>query len=79
MHINTQRQFKYPQKQLYTRKGCQNPKLDIRLVGSLKLVGFLIVTREDSEFAWGYLGTCTHDEYKANILQTLVSPEEVDE
>ena len=45
--------------------------LNIRLFGASKLVGFIIITKELTHDYKGYMGTITHEEFKAGVLKTL--------
>ena len=48
-----------------------NHEMDIRLFGASELVGFFVVTKELKDYCEGYMGTVTHEEYKAKKLQDL--------
>lgn len=45
--------------------------LNIRLFGASKLIGFLVITQELTHSYKGYMGTITHEEFKAGVLKTL--------
>ena len=45
--------------------------LKIKLFGALDLVGFFVITKELKDRCEGYMGTVTHEEYKAGVLQHI--------
>lgn len=69
-----QRKVKMPKQKLY-KQVHNNNGLNIRLFGAQKLVGFFIITKELTNDYWGYMGVCTHEEYKSGALQTLIFSE----
>lgn len=64
------RSVKMPKNKTY-KQISNDHGLHIRLFGASQLVGFFIVTQELTHDYRGYMGTITHEEYKAGVLKTL--------
>ena len=64
------RQLKFAKKKLY-RDIPNDNGLQIKLYGCSTYVGFVVVTKELKNDVWGYLGRCTHEEFKNGALQQL--------
>ena len=65
-----QRKVKMPKDKTY-KQIPNDHGLNIRLFGASTLVGFFIITQELAHDYKGYMGTVTHEEYKAGVLKTL--------
>lgn len=65
-----QRNVKMPKAKTY-KQIPNDHGLHIRLFGASKLVGFFVITQELTHDYKGYMGTITHEEYKAGVLKTL--------
>ena len=62
------RKVKMDKTKLY-KKLPNNHGLNLYLFGASKLVGFFAVTKELTQDYQGYMGTMTHEEFKAKAYQ----------
>lgn len=71
------RKVKMDNRQLY-KQIPNDHGLNIKLFGASKLVGFFVITKELKYRCEGYMGTITHEEYKAGVLRS-VTPNQIKE
>ena len=64
------RKVKMYNRQLY-KQIPNDHGLKIKLFGASKLVGFFVITKELKDRCEGYMGTITHEEYKAGALRHI--------
>lgn len=68
INISSSNRLSKISKNMVIRKVENLHGLDVRVLGSSTFVGFIIVTKEYKNFVAGYVGRCTHDEYKSGCL-----------